>query len=440
MRRKKLLMLLGSVCLSIMMALPVAVGCATPTPTSTPVKIGMIAPLTGVVATMGIGLRDGALVALDEINEAGGILDGRMVELVVYDNKGDPDESVAVCRKLIFDDRVSAIIGITDADKALAVAPICGENDTLLINDGMHWLMPPPGYRGVHQSSRAEVLVGATWKWMAENFGIKTVVGLQVGGAWGEGVYQALLMSNDRLEEPCTIYDNIIYEYGSPDVTVPVTKALSYEPDLIFSSAWGGSMVAKEAKLIRDSGFMERGGIYFIPGTGNDLYMLDDPGPAAMEGVWSCMTNQPSGYVSDNHSFSWDWPPEMMGKGIANPKMKAFLTEYLDRFGHMPVYDSMWGYDQLYLAAKTIDYVGSDSTTLDEYLEAIRLVDYVGLAGWNIRTHLTAQDSGTPNQVIYDWVYLTHFKDGKLRVVSACPAGEDLIALPEDYTPYLQRK
>src|SRR5690554_2397990 len=73
------------------------------------VKIGVVVPLTGPVAVYGEGVRDGALLAIDEINEAGGVNGIKLVP-VVEDNKADGAETSNVMNKLITRDGVAAII------------------------------------------------------------------------------------------------------------------------------------------------------------------------------------------------------------------------------------------------------------------------------------------------------------------------------------------
>jgi branched-chain amino acid transport system substrate-binding protein len=74
------------------------------------VKIGFNAPLTGFAAADGNSARIGAELAVDQANATGGI-DGREVELVVYDDQAKPDQAVPIANKLIGRDEVK--IGIS---------------------------------------------------------------------------------------------------------------------------------------------------------------------------------------------------------------------------------------------------------------------------------------------------------------------------------------
>ena len=84
------------------------------------IKIGLIAPLTGEVAVYGTAVRNAVQLYVNEFNEAGGI-DGRKIDLIVYDDKGDATESVNAYQKLVTSDEVVAIVGPVTSTPTLAV-------------------------------------------------------------------------------------------------------------------------------------------------------------------------------------------------------------------------------------------------------------------------------------------------------------------------------
>ena len=76
--------------------------------TDTTIKLGTTLPITGPAAVAGQGLVSGIQIAIDEVNEAGGI-DGRTVELVALDDGFDPPRLVANARRLIEEEEVYAM-------------------------------------------------------------------------------------------------------------------------------------------------------------------------------------------------------------------------------------------------------------------------------------------------------------------------------------------
>ena len=87
------------------------------------VKIGLLAPLTGFAAADGLSVLNSVQLAVERVNEDGGLL-GRQVELVYYDDRADGKEAVALSRKLIQQDRVAGVVGGSYSTPSRAVAPI----------------------------------------------------------------------------------------------------------------------------------------------------------------------------------------------------------------------------------------------------------------------------------------------------------------------------
>jgi branched-chain amino acid transport system substrate-binding protein len=86
------------------------------------VKIGVTQPLTGAFAASGNYVAQGARLAEEEINKAGGVL-GKKIELIVEDNKSNPTEAVATAEKLIVKDKVPVMMGAWSSTLTLAVMP-----------------------------------------------------------------------------------------------------------------------------------------------------------------------------------------------------------------------------------------------------------------------------------------------------------------------------
>lgn len=92
-------------------------------PESGGIQIGFYGALTGPTATFAISGRNGARLAVEEINRAGGVL-GKRIELLVEDDRGEASEAASVVSKLITRDHVVALIGENASSRTLAAAPI----------------------------------------------------------------------------------------------------------------------------------------------------------------------------------------------------------------------------------------------------------------------------------------------------------------------------
>ena len=88
-----------------------------------PIKIGQVAALSGASAQSGEAITRGLSLAIDEINAKGGLLGGRMLELVQRDDESSPPKGLIAARELI-SDNVAAIFGGIDTPVSLAMVPV----------------------------------------------------------------------------------------------------------------------------------------------------------------------------------------------------------------------------------------------------------------------------------------------------------------------------
>src|SRR5260370_2569380 len=96
------------------------------------VKIGVILPLAGSQEGFGEALKNGYLIALDEINAKGGLL-GKKVELDIYDDQSKPDQAVQGVSKLVDQDRMPLILGSYSSESTMAIIPAVTQRQVPLI-------------------------------------------------------------------------------------------------------------------------------------------------------------------------------------------------------------------------------------------------------------------------------------------------------------------
>ena len=104
------------------------------------VKIGFVGPVTGTFAELGTAMRDGAQVAVDDINAAGGVTIGDKtyeIDLVIGDEEATPERAIAATRRLIEVDGVMGILGYANSTNLLATMP--------LLQDSRVPMIAPPG-------------------------------------------------------------------------------------------------------------------------------------------------------------------------------------------------------------------------------------------------------------------------------------------------------
>src|SRR3989344_8827560 len=98
------------------------------------IKIGVVLPLTGPSADGGNYVKNGLLLAQDELNNDQDL--AYHYELLFQDSMYDPKTAVSAVRKLIDSDQVKYIVGAQGSSETLAITPIAEENKVILITPG----------------------------------------------------------------------------------------------------------------------------------------------------------------------------------------------------------------------------------------------------------------------------------------------------------------
>ena len=96
-------------------------------PAKPPVKVALVAAMSGGSALSGEAIKRGLTVAIDEINARGGVLGGRKIELVVRDEEGNPSKGVAAARDVIEREGAVTVFGGLHSPVGLAMLPVFHE-------------------------------------------------------------------------------------------------------------------------------------------------------------------------------------------------------------------------------------------------------------------------------------------------------------------------
>jgi len=105
----------------------------TPKPITMPLRMGLLAPLSGAVPTFGLSTKEGAELAVKEWNAKGGVL-GRQIELIVADSQCSADPAVNAANKLIDQDGVKYIIGEVCSSASIPVSEIVNQKGVVQIS------------------------------------------------------------------------------------------------------------------------------------------------------------------------------------------------------------------------------------------------------------------------------------------------------------------
>jgi len=155
-----------------------------------PVKVGLVAALSGPSAKSGEGITRGLTIAIDEINARGGVLGGRMIELVRRDDESNPGKGQTAARELLDKEGCVLLFGGIDSPVSQAIVPLMNAARvpfmgvwaaaTNITRNGAN-----PNY--VFRVSAVDVLVDrALIKHAMTSFGSKTPGLILVNNGWGE--------------------------------------------------------------------------------------------------------------------------------------------------------------------------------------------------------------------------------------------------------------
>src|SRR5262249_6316844 len=116
-----------SVGVGLVVALVLSLSVTAWTQGKPPVKVALVAAMSGGSALSGEAIKRGLTVAIDEINAKGGVLGGRKIELVIRDEEGNPGKGVTAARDVIEREKAVAVFGGLHSPDGLAMLPVFHE-------------------------------------------------------------------------------------------------------------------------------------------------------------------------------------------------------------------------------------------------------------------------------------------------------------------------
>jgi len=163
---------------------------AAPAMAQDTIKIGVTQPLTGAFAASGNYVAQGAKIAEEAVNAAGGVL-GRKIQLVIEDNKSNPTETVATAEKLIAKDKVPVLIGAWSSTLTLAVMPKLMEYEVpMVVETSSSGKITTSGNPYIFRISPTSEMEAKAFAGMVGKFGIKKADFLATNNDFGLGASQ----------------------------------------------------------------------------------------------------------------------------------------------------------------------------------------------------------------------------------------------------------
>jgi len=301
-------------------------GVAPAFPQATPVKVGVLAAKSGVLAPVGeSGLR-GVQWATERINAGGGIL-GRKIQLIV-DEESSPKDTVERLRKLKLQDNVDVVTGAISTAVGLALGPAAEEMKVVWLawdattQKGVEESMPKPTYAfrstdNECEAVMASILVAKRWKGT-----FKTVAGINPDYSYGRDNWAAFLAIMKKYGADAQVVAELWPKLGATDFTAHVATLSQAKPDLVFSCHWAGDtpILLKQANA---AGLTQA--TKWVLTTGGGVH----------ESLKKTFT--PEGALLGYNTMYFDNPTRP-------PLMKEFVRWHHEKFNEWPNYESDHAY------------------------------------------------------------------------------------------------
>ncbi|MCC6201984.1 MAG: ABC transporter substrate-binding protein [Gammaproteobacteria bacterium] len=351
-----------------------------------PVVVGLTNPVTGAAASFALPERQGVEMAVEEVNQAGGVL-GRPIRLAVADNRCNPTEGVQTVNRLINEEKAVVIIGAFCSSVSLAVMPVVKRSEIPFVID----VSTAPSITGLSGRKgnnawafRISVSDDGMAKALVEHLAARTswrrIAIIAEDTDYGRGGTRAFSEHAKRLG--VTIAATETFTQATPDFTSLITKLVSAKPDAIAVYMLGADM----------ANFMKQyeawGGK--IPITGRF-----DPALLSPEQI-------KRGFV-DGSIGVLPYSPE-----VDTPANRRFAGDYRKRFNAEPMFQSAYGYEAVYMIADAIKRAGKvDAAAIRDALEKSRYQSMLG-----VELQFDEHNQAHNNAVIL------LLKDGKISIVA----------------------
>ena len=293
------------------------------TPDATTVKIGGIGPLTGAYANYGLSEKNGAELAVKEINEAGGIA-GKQIELSYQDSQGESESAVNAYGKLM-DWGMEVSLGCVLSGENASVVAAARDDDVLLItpsgsadkcidgNDKAFRVCFYDSYQGA-----------AAAQYIKDNNMVDTV---------------GILYQSDN-DYPVGLYNAFVAKCGELGITIAETQTFTSSTSTDFSTQVN-ALVSSGVKLVFIPFYAEEASTFLTQARGKFADGVYFFGADGLDGILGKVAQDPT--IANNvlmlTPFSADNPAE---------NVQNFVKKYQEAYGATPDQFAADAYDAIY--------------------------------------------------------------------------------------------
>lgn len=320
------------------------------------IRIGLLAPLTGPLSYGGMDMKQGAILAVDEINSNGGVRVGDKryrIELVIEDDEANPAKATAAVQKMITQDNVFAIVGSYSSSVTLAVQPIIMDAKRILVVPvAVATAITEKGYKYTFRvCANQRMQTTQIAEWVYNNIHPRTFAVLAENTDYGrEG---AKIFSEYMVSRGVVKVAEEYFTLGTTDFYSQLSKIKSVDPDIVFTVA-NTNDAANILKQAHEIGLYKQ--FVMLGGVAQDEF-LRLAGEDALGLV----------HVSYYEPTS------------PRPVSVEFVKKFKEKWGRPPAMYAAGAYDAVYALKYAIEKAGRLDP--DAVASAMRTLDFEGVQG-----------------------------------------------------------
>lgn len=320
------------------------------------IKLGHLQSLTGPSAPYGIRGRDGARLALEDINAAGGIeIGGQKLQIDIADTDvaNDPRQAVTLFRQFAGDPSVVAILGPINSVGFLPCIPVAGQSSIPLIGNGSLAPIKEWNMWAYRENTISAVATPALIRAVVHHDQIKRLAVI-FDQTQDNQVGDAGICKNLAGELGYQLVASEAFRAGDQDFSPQLATIRQSKPDAIYVAAATGDGV-KLVSQLREFGFKQK----LLTGSGS----FQDPV------FWD---NTKGAILGD---YTW------IAQDLASPSpaLKSFLDRYNKEFPQQATLFSINGYDSVMVAAEALKRAGAvDRKKLQQALSNLDMTTSLG--------------------------------------------------------------
>ena len=362
----------------LFLALMLAFGAAA---SAESVKVGLIAPLTGEVAVYGNAVKEAVQLYIDDFNAADHPFD---INLIIYDDKGDPTEAMNAYNKLVYQDDIAVLLGPVTSSPTFGVAEAS-------VDDGIPALTPTATHPDVttygdnfFRACFEDPFQGGSMAKFASSELKATTAAIIYNNAdtYSIGLRDAFMKTAE--EVGLTVTTTEAYGASDIDFRAQLTNIIKTNPDVLFIPYYYNVtyMICSQARELGYTGT-------FLGVDGTDgVLSIEGADVSVFDGM----------YFANHYSADSD-----------SPVTQAFIKEYTDKYGATPNALAALGYDGAMIVCDALERVYNDGVKIDgessyeAIIEALRATEVDGVTG-----HITFDENNNPIKTLS----IIQIKDG----------------------------